>query len=247
MIRKTLILDDHRVNSEWLELLISELPDLKLVCKASTVAQALEYTRYNEIDLAFIDVELQGEQGFDFITNIDKVNFDIIFTTAHSRYALQAFEYAAADFIVKPINLKALKSALERLVSRESRAITKSMDKSEKQEKHASISDQKIALQIDNAVHFVPFNDIICCEADGFYTRFYLENRPPALLSKNLKEYEQLLPKSIFYRVHKSYIVHIDKIEKYIRSDGGYIILNNKLEITVPRKKKDEFVKIVGL
>lgn len=241
---KVLLLEDQVDNLNWMALLVESHPELMLVFKAQQVSEAQTYLKNHAIDLAFVDVELENESGFDLFKRMEKVDFRVVFVTAHQRYAAKAFEFLAVDFLLKPVTSEALNQSVERIKKRErTNYITQQLDILEEVNGNL-LRINKIGLFYNHELNFIEFDNIICCKGEGVYTKFFIENEKPILVSRNLKEYQDLLPKEMFYRIHRSYIVNIHKLKKFVKSNGGYVVLSNGVEIPIPKKRKMDFMKV---
>lgn len=225
-----IIIDDELNAIKTLEW---ELNDLKFPVKVSEkftdVENAVEFLTYNagKIDLIFLDIQMPTMNGFEFLEKFKGRDFEVIFVTAYDNFAIQAIKEAALDYILKPVEQNELTTAIKKVL------IKKKYEDKDRL--------NKISFPVENRLIFLDPQDIIYCKSDGNYSEiFTIKNN--FLISKTLKFVEELLPKSIFYRIHQSYIVNLKKIKAYDKSNN-YVILLNKMEFPVSRSKRKDFLK----
>ncbi len=169
----------------------------------------------------------------------DKSNFNVIFITAFSHYAVRAFQFSAIDYLTKPVDPSYLTQAVEK-----AKKDIKMMDFAEKLETFISNKNkfEKIVLPTSDGIQLVKIDDIIRCESDGNYTNFHFRNQTPMLIARTLKEYTNLLAESGFYRVHHSHLINLDHVLKFVNRDGGYVIMEDGSHVQISRRKKEDFV-----
>jgi two-component system LytT family response regulator len=239
---KTIIIDDEQNSREVLsKLLIDYCPEIKVEASIGSMEEGLEAIVQIKPDLVFLDVEFPNQTGFDLIEKLGEVKFDIIFISGHEEYAIKAFKTIASDYLLKPFNLEELEAAVEKVSLKR---------KKEAQFKHAEIliqnwkgsQDNQIALSSSDGYVFVRIRDIIYCKGDGAYTYFFVKGLERITVSKNLKEFEDLLCESGFFRVHKSYLINLNEMKKYIRGEGGYVVMSNGDNVDVSKRRKEAFM-----
>lgn len=235
------ILDDELHCVESLLFHLHQLfPDFKVVYKSTKPLEALNAMRELNIDLLFLDVEMPEMNGFEFLDQFDKLPFEIIFTTAYSQYALQAFKAQAINYLLKPIDEDELMEAIsqwrERSSSRDNRTneINNLLDHLKKE----NILENKIAIPVSDGLEFVEIKNILYCQSQNNYTSIFLRDGEKIFISRTLKDIENLLKKYLFLRVHQSYLINPSYMQKYIRIDGGYIIMSNQQRIPISPSKK---------
>jgi two-component system LytT family response regulator len=193
----------------------------------------------------FLDILLEDETGFDFLNALENIKFSVVFTTAYEKYALKAFQYSALDYLLKPIDEVELKNVIKKLQSiQDKNSLKVRLENFIKTYKTGTYPSQ-LALNSKNEIEFVKLDEILFCEADGFYTKFYLDNSREILVCKNIKEYENLLPSYNLFRIHKSYLVNRFKIKKIIKKDGGYVLMSNGKSLPISQRKKEQFMEYV--
>ena len=239
------IVEDEPFNRQVLEdILEDNFPNLEKVGFADNIEEARKAIAKIQPDLIFLDVELPDGQSFELLEEFKNAKFQIIFITSHDNYAVKAFKYSAVDYILKPINIDELTRAITRALERK-----KDLDDrhsidfllSNLGEKGSGYN--KIALPSSDGLSFVDVLDIIRCEADSNYTIVYTKSGEKHVISRSLKEFEELLPEEIFFRVHKSHLVNLNRIQKYVRHDGGYVVLEDGTNITIATRKRDAFLQ----
>lgn len=241
---KAIIIDDEAKARRMLEALLKEYClDVAILAIAEDVPSGVIAINQHKPDVVFLDVEMPGYTGFQLLDFFREVNFEIVFTTAHSDYALQAFQVSAIDFLLKPIQISELLKAVEKLKKVQGMQKER-MDTLKENFKDGAI--KKIALPVSEGLIFVNVTDIIYLEADGAYTNFHLLGGKKILVSKKIKEYEGALnAANFFFRPHRSYIINVQKIKQYVKQDGGHILLENDIEIPLARDRKDDFLMMV--
>lgn len=245
---RAIIVDDENHSRETLKNLITEFcKDVAVVAAVSSVAEAVsEITRLNP-DVVFLDIELQTGTGFDILDQIEVINFGVIFTTAFEQYAIKAVKFSSLDYLLKPIDLEELLKAVEKAKKTKDKAVYNKQLETlitnlKQQEPHL----KKICLSTLDGFEFMNVDEVIYCKAEGSYTNFKLTTGKNILVSKHLKEYENLLADQPFMRVHNSFLINLKEVKKYIKSDGGYIIMNNGDTVSISRNKKDEFFNLMN-
>lgn len=245
---KVVIIDDEPKARKLLEILIEEnCPKITQCFTAEDLLSGVEIIKKQQPKIVFLDIEMPEHSGleiFDFIDN-EKHNFEIIFTTAYSEYAISAFELSAVDYLLKPVRPSQMKEAVNKaLYSLGNKQISQRL--LELKESLHNANFKKIGLPNADGIKFVNFSEIICMEADGMYTNVSTENNGVILVSKPLKFFVGLLQKiKTFYRPHRSHLINLAHIKEYIKKDGGYILMENDKVISISNDKKEEFLTIV--
>jgi two-component system LytT family response regulator len=170
----------------------------------------------------------------------------VIFTTAYTEYAIKAFKFSAIDYLLKPIDIEELKKAIARVEKRVSNNITGRLSQLVQNLKQGSNENYKIALPTLDGLVFVRISDILYCEASSNYTQIFTAEEK-YLVSKTLKEYDDLLSDHNFFRIHNSYLININSIKKYVKGEGGYVVLNNDTSLDVSKRKKEAFLNKIGI
>lgn len=246
MIR-AIIIEDEKMSRETLRRLLDKYcPQVEIVAEADSYRQGIEVIRKHHPDVIFLDIQMPDGSGFRVIEEIGDIDFEIIFTTAFDQFAIKAIKYSALDYLLKPIIPQDLTEAVGRVEKKKAEALhRKNLENS--QEKQALPDDlsHKIVLSTSEMIHVIQVDDIIRCESDNYYTYFYFTDGRKLLVSKTLKENEELLNAYNFIRPHKSHLVNIKYIKSYIKQDGGYILMTDGTKIPVSRRKKDKIMEIL--
>ncbi len=246
MIR-ALIIDDEKHccdNLQWQ--LKTYCPEIDVVSTCNNAEKAIQQIRHHQPQLIFLDVEMPGMSGFEMLENLKEINFDIIFTTAFDQYAIRAIKFGALDYLIKPIDKDELLQAVNKFLNRTQRDSLKQLNALLTHIKKSSdLSFQKIALPTLHGYELVSLNTIMFCESSSNYTNIRLNDGQHLLISRTLKDVQDLLDMQPFFRVHNSYIVNLQYAIRYVKGEGGFLVLNNDVNIPVARSKKDELLKLI--
>ena len=239
---KTILVDDEpRGISSLQKLLRINCASVDIIACCGNAAEATEKINLLHPQLVFLDIAMPEANGFELLNNLPAINFEIIFVTAHNNYMTQAFRFSAVDYLLKPVDEELLVEAVKRAEKKiENKTAGHNIETLLHNIEHKNGS-QKMKLCIPSFKGFqvVEIQDIIYCEASSNYTNFHFTNRPVICSSKPIHEYESLLLDSYFVRIHKSYLINLEHVIEYIRGEGGMVILSNKQEAEVSRRKKD--------
>lgn len=223
-------------------MLETHCPGVKVLATDTAAKNGLLLIDELQPQLVFLDVEMPHLNGFDLLKKLEPVNFETIFVTAYSHYAVEAFEHNATGYITKPINTEKLMAAVNTATKRiEEKNINKNLFSILEQNTKQAAPD-KIPLSTSNGLVFVKLTDILYCESSGNYTSFYLNNDKKIMVSRQLGEYEKLLPETTFTRIHDKYIINLSYIKEYIKGSGGEVVLENGKELPVASRRKEEFL-----
>jgi len=242
---KAIIVDDEEKSRENLKILIEEFcSNVQVLALAKSVSEGIEAIDNFRPDILFLDIQMQKETGFDLLNRIKKIDFEIIFTTAHSEYAIDAIKFSAIDYLLKPIDINDLKQAIRRVEKKLTNNNFKEQFETLLHNFRADNSDSyKLAIPSSDGLVFISIKNIIYCEALSNYTKIHMKDGKFHIISKTLKEYEGLLSNYHFFRVHHAYLINTKEIKKYVRGNGGYVIMNNDVSIDVSKRKKELFLK----
>src|SRR5699024_11076755 len=242
---RAVIAEDNSRNIEILTLILEEHCDnVEVVGVGRTVEEAVDIIKQTNPDILFLDVEMPPQNGFDVLHEFSEIDFDVIFTTAHEEYAIQAIKCSALDYLLKPLKIEEVKAAIEKVNShgkKQSFDELISFLKDQLKQKNNGLS--KIIITEEEGYTLVKLKDIIYCEASDSYTKIHLVKKKTCLVSKPLKEYDILLNNKGFYRTHKSYIVNMSHISKIIKGVGAAVIMSNNEIIPIALRKKNLFFK----
>lgn len=244
MIRTILVDDEPRGLNTLKKILQEYCPELKIIAECPDADTAREKIELLDPQLVFMDISLPGKNSFDLLSELDIVNFEIIFVTAHNEYTLQAFQYSAVDYLMKPIDEDLLGEAVRRACKRialhaMNNNVTALLHNLQKTQ---SPQEMKLCIPSLKGFQVVELKDILFCEASGSYTNFYFANKHMVCTAKAIHDYEELLTDAGFVRLHKSFLVNLLHIKEYQRGEGGTVILTDGKEVEVSRRKKDIFL-----
>ncbi len=241
---KAVIIDDERKAREYLTNLIkNNFPLIEVIGQAESVESGKQLISETKPELLFLDVQMQDGTGFDLLAAIDRSNLQVIFVSAYDHFAITAIKFSAIDFLVKPVDTIELQRAIDKVKSQNSLVeVKQKLDLLLSNLNHID----KIALTSINGIEFVKIENIIRCEADSNYTIFYLTGAKKIMVSKSLKEFEEILSTKGFFRIHKSAIINLSFLKKYIKGDGGTVILEDGSELQVSRRRKEDFLEIIS-
>jgi two-component system LytT family response regulator len=239
-MKKVVIVDDEaQARAALRNLLEIYCKDYHIVAEASGVEEGIITIMENRPDLIFLDVQMQDGTGFDLLSRMTNIDFNVIFASAYDKFAIQAFKFSAVDFLQKPIEPGQLIAACQKVNQQiEIAEIGSKLEVLLSNRK----SFEKIALPTLDGFLFVNIKDIVRCEAESNYTRFFIQNRNGILVSKTLKEYDEMLSSFGFFRVHKSHLINLAFLKEYLRGDGA-VIMEDGAEILISRRRKDDFLK----
>lgn len=238
-----IIIDDEVKNLNLLKnMLEMHCKQVQVIATDCSAKNGLQLILELQPQLVFLDIEMPHLNGFDLLKKLEPVNFETIFVTAYSHYAVEAFEHHATGYITKPINAEKLIAAVNAAVKRiEEKNVNKNLF-SLLEQNTKQVTPDKIPLSTSNGLVFVKLTDIMYCESSGNYTNFYLCNDKKIMVSRQLGEYERLLPETNFIRTHDKYIVQLSYIKEYIKGSGGDVVLENGKELPVASRRKEEFL-----
>ena len=242
MIRCILI-DDESNSLEMMEwLLQTYCPQVKIEAMCDSAAKGIEAIEKHKPDLVFLDIEMPHQNGFDMLEHFDKLYFDVVFCTAYDQFAIKAFKYSALNYLLKPVDPDDLKETIRRIEEKKTMPTREQLDMlmqglrdSQKQ------TVNRIALTTNDGMIFVTTSEILYCEAESNYTSVVMNNKK-ILVSKTLKEIDEALSGPDFYRVHNSFLINLNHIQKFVRGDGGYVVMNDGKSVGISRSRRQEFM-----
>ena len=244
---KSIVVDDELKSRESLKKMLTTFCEgVEVLATCQNVKEGVEAIRTVKPDVIFLDVQMQGETGFDLLSQLKSIDFEVIFTTAYSEFAIQAIKFSAIDYLLKPIDLTELQNAVEKVRGRKNGNIMERMQQLLQNMKSPSPENYKMALPTAEGLTFISVNDIMYLKASGNYTEIFMINGSKHLVSRNLKEYDDMLGEQNFFRIHHSSLVNVNYIKSYVRGEGGYVIMNDSSSLDVSRRKKEAFLEKIG-
>lgn len=240
-----LIVDDEKPQQEILSSMLAKgFTDYRLEAICSSVDEGIKKIKAIKPQLVFLDVQMPPKTGFDLLSSFDTINFEVIFTTSFEHFAIKAFKFSAIDYLLKPFSEEDLAIALKKFEAKN--AVQNSLKNVQNllMNINQNTSDKaRIALPTMSGFVFAQVNDIIRCESDNNYTTFYFNDKSSLMVSKTLKDCDELLEEYQFFRVHASHLINMRYIKEYIKGDGGQVKMTDGSVVDVSRRKKDEFLQ----
>ena len=245
MIRCVLI-DDENNSLEMMEWLIKTYcPQVSIDAMCNSSEKGIEAIKKFRPDVVFLDIEMPHMNGFDMLEQFDKLFFDVVFCTAYDQFAIRAFKYSALNYLLKPVDPADLQETIRRIEEKKSSPSKEQIEMLlQNIRESAKPAVQRIALTTNDGMIFVSTQDILYCEAESNYTSVILKGGKKILVSKVLKDIDETLSGSNFYRIHNSYLINLNHIKKYVRGDGGYVIMENDVTISISRSRRHEFMEL---
>ena len=242
---RTVLVDDELTSIRILKsLLTAHCPEVEIVGEADSVSTALEVIPTCSPELVLLDISLNNENAFDLLNGLNSINFQIIFITAWDNHAVQAFKYSATDYLLKPVDAADLQKAIKKVVSKSyEKTVIENLKILQENIQTLQLSQQKMAIPTLHGLSFVQLKDIMRLEAKGGCTIIYLSTGEQITTTRIIKEYEELLPGNIFYRVHNAHIVNLNKVKNYQKGRGGYVFMEDGTSIEVAFRRREDFLK----
>ncbi len=246
MIKAIIIDDEEKGRVVLKQKLADHCPSVLVVCEASNGEEGKVAILEHHPDLVFLDIEMPRMNGFEMLNNLSEKNFHLIFTTAYDHYAIKAIKYAAFDYLLKPIDIEELKVAVNKISEPKNSNTKSQVEQPQENIKNPLLSLNKLAIPTIDGLNFYNITEIVLFEANSNYTYLHFYDGKKVLASRTLKEFEELLPEETFFRPHHSHIVNINYISRYIKGEGGQIVLSNGMTVDVSRRKKMDLMKMIG-
>jgi two-component system, LytTR family, response regulator len=247
MLKAILIDDEENSISSLKEKLLVHCPHVKIIACCNNATSGIEAIDSLQPDIVFLDIEMPVMNGFVMLPQLTYKNFELIFTTAYDHYAIKAIRYSALDYLVKPIEIEDLKTAVIKAEEKRNHSYPNpQIELLVEQLISKKNNFSRIAIPTIEGLQFIRVEDIIYLEASSNYTHIFSAEKKKYIVSHTLKDFEDMLPTDIFIRIHNSYIINKNYVEKYIRGEGGQVVLSNNATLDVSKRKKSEFLKAIG-
>ncbi|RLD82926.1 MAG: DNA-binding response regulator [Bacteroidetes bacterium] len=242
-----IIIEDEKHSRETLNGMIDRYcKNVSIIAEAESYRGGLEVIREHQPDVIFLDIQMPDGSGFRMLEELDSINFEIIFTTAFDQFAIKAIKYSALDYLLKPIDAEELVRAVKKVEQKISHTqVNQNIQVLLDNIKSREAEPHKIVLSTSEKIHIIETDQILRCESDNYYTNFFLSDGKKILISKTLKENEELLSDHNFIRPHKSHLVNVKYIKGFLRNDGGYIEMIDGSRIPVSRRKREKIIEVI--
>ena len=237
---KAIIIDDEIHCRKTLGMLLNEYcPGVQVTEQCEDAESGLGAIQRHKPHLVFLDIEMPNMNGFEMLEKLPQINFEIIFTTSYDQYAIKAIRFSALDYLLKPVDPEELQRAVQKVAERLEHPLPQQLEILLQKLHQPASNIQKIALPTMEGLQMIAVNSIISCASDSNYTVFFLKNKQKLIVSRPLKETEEMLEEYSFLRVHNSYLVSLNEIDKYVKGEGGYLVMTDGSTIDVSRSKKE--------
>jgi two-component system, LytTR family, response regulator len=236
---KVALIDDEDDARYTLRTLLSQEDSKFNIQEATSVGTGLKLIRVHKPELVFLDVMMKDGTGFDLLKQLPTIDFKLVIVSGHNEFALQAFRFSAIDYLMKPVDQDELRVTLSRIKAATAQPWQQMMDVLKQSIQPVKEADRKIVLKDMNSVYVVSINSIARCEASDNYTTFYLTDQSPIVVSRPLKEYDELLTPLHFFRVHQSHLINLNHLQQFNKREGGSIKMKDGSEIPVSSRKRE--------
>jgi two-component system LytT family response regulator len=235
-----IIIDDERHSCDALNMLLAKCcPQVQVAAICNSAAEGIKKIHELKPQLVFLDIEMPHMNGFQLLEQLPAINFEIIFTTSYDQYAITAFKFSALDYLLKPVDREELEKAVQKVSNKVNPPVSQQLEILLQKINHPAVPVQRIALPTMQGLEFVPVDSIISCTSSNNYTEFALADKKRILVSRTLKEAEDMLAGYSFLRVHNSHVVNLNAITRYVKGEGGYLMMTDGSTIDVSRSRKE--------
>lgn len=243
---KAIIIEDEKQGLNNLKNILAEhCSDISVIGEAGSVAEGSSLLKKlgSSPDVAFLDINLPDGLVFQMLNELDKIPFEIIFVTAFEKYAIRACQYSSIGYIVKPIDPDELKEAVNRIDIGKTPQTNEKLEVFNQHYFNKPNPFKKMSISALDGIYFINIQDIIRCEAEDNYTHIHLSNGDKITASRTIKAYEDMLGSVNFYRVHKSHLINLNYMKKFVKGDGGYLVMDDGKKIEVSRRRRPAFME----
>lgn len=236
-----ILIDDEKHCNETLKIeLQRHYPSLKVIGDYTSGKEGIIAIKELKPNLVFLDIEMPWMSGFEVLQQFDELNFDVVFITAYDNYAIQAFRYSAVDYLLKPIKSDLLIEAVEKVTKKAHHQVPLLQLETLLHNLQKNQTGSRVIFSTTEGLEIVETNDIIRCQSDNNYTNVILNTGNPILLSKTLKEVEKMVTGNDFVRAHQSHLVNMKYVKKYVKSDGGYLVMKDGSSVGVSKSRREQ-------
>jgi two-component system, LytTR family, response regulator len=241
------IVDDELDACKILQgLILKYIPELKVIDIAHNVDSAIEKITKCKPDLVFLDIEMPNGNGFTLVERMRNIDFDIIFATAFDQYAIKAIKYSALDYLLKPYDLRELKQAVSKVIEKKHKLFNQQRIEVLLENINGTGAIDKIALPTHDGFIYIKMRNIVRAHSDGNYSIIHLFNGEKHVVSKSLGEIEELLPPESFFRIHRTSVVNLAYVSKYIKTEGQQVLMDDGSKLDVSHRRKDDFIALMN-
>ena len=235
-----IIIDDERHSCDALQLLLGKCcPQVQVAAICYSGEEGIKKIYELKPQLVFLDIEMPHMNGFQMLEQLPSINFEIVFTTSYDQYAITAFKFSALDYLLKPVDREELERAVQKVSKKISPPVSQQLEILLQKINQPAVTVQRIALPTMQGLEFVPVDSIVSCSSNNNYTEFFLTNKKKLLVSRTLKEVEDMLTDHSFLRVHNSHVVNLNAITRYVKGEGGYLVMTDNSTVDVSRSRKE--------
>ena len=245
MVRTLIIDDEAHVREMLTHLLENYCPEVNIVGEAYSVASGITAIREKSPELILLDIKMDDGTGFDLLEHFENIDFKIIFVTAYEKHALEAFRFSAVDYIMKPVNPEKLADAVQRAQQLVQKTFNTQLSALRENMEPGDKKNKKIVLKTLDNIYLLDIKDIIQCKSDGCYTIFESTGNEKVMVSKVLKEYDEMLSGYGFFRVHRSHLVNLQHIKRFEKQEGGSVVLTNNKKIPVSSRSRERLLGLI--
>jgi two-component system, LytTR family, response regulator len=244
---KALLIDDEENSRITLTYLVETFcPQVTIVAQAGNVKEGIEMINRHAPDIVFLDIELHDESGFTILEKLSVIDFSVIFITAHNSYALRAIKFSALDYLLKPVDIEELKAAVQKAARHEKEKLTFAQVNNLVSNLGASSSrSMKISVSTNEGISYINLSEVVRCQADSNYTTFFLLSGEKLMVSRTLKEYEEILDPNEFMRIHHSHIINLSLVKKYLKGPEAVLMEDGSI-IEISTRRKNEVLARLG-
>ena len=240
---KTIVIDDQEFCTEVIKDMLEGSDEIEIAAICNSAKDGLKAIKKFDPDLVILDVEMPEMTGFELLQKIKDPGFAVIFTTSFDKYSIQAIRYSALDYLLKPVVERELFAAIERIKTGRDKLMGKKFNELFKNLNEIRRPLNQVALPSSDGLIFISVGDIVHCESDSNYTTLFMKTKERLVITKTLKEVENLLSGGEFFRIHNSHLINVTQIKRYVRGNAGYVIMSDGSHINIARNRKDDFLK----
>ncbi|MCO6497969.1 MAG: response regulator transcription factor [Chitinophagaceae bacterium] len=247
MLKAVLIDDEETSLNSLRQKIINHCPQVEIMAVCTKAGEGLKAIDELYPDLVFLDIQMPIMNGFTLLKKVKYKNFELIFVTAYDHYAIKAIKCSALDYLVKPVEVEELVKAVEKAVEKKENYPNKRLELLLENALAGNNNFRRIAISSYEGLYFIKMENIVYLEASGNYTNIFTQDRKKYLSSRSLKDFEELLSSSQFIRIHNSYIINKDFVERYIRGEGGQVVMEGNITLDISKRRKSDFLNAIGM